>query len=130
MLIKYGRIITMEKFDIRQCAYIGDAVFELFVREICIEKAKTQKTMHNFSIKYVNANFQAHLLNELQDFFSEKEKEIIRRGRNLKISISKKSNPQTHSLASAFEVIVGYFYLYDKDRLKDFFENVKKYLNN
>lgn len=119
----------MIQCDIKQCAYIGDAVWELFIREICIQKAKTQKAMHNFSVKYVNASFQAHLLGELDEFLNEEEKEITRRGRNLKISIGKKNNPQIHSLASAFEVLVGYFYLYDKKRLGELFEIVKKYLN-
>ena len=119
----------MIQCDIKQCAYIGDAVWELFIREICIQKAKTQKAMHNFSVKYVNASFQAHLLGELDEFLNEEEKEITRRGRNLKISIGTKNNPQIHSLASAFEVLVGYFYLYDKKRLGELFEIVKKYLN-
>lgn len=119
----------MVQCDIKQCAYIGDAVWELFVREICIKNAKTQKAMHNFSVKYVNAYFQAHLLAELESFLTEDEKEITRRGRNLKISIGKKNNPQIHSLATAFEVLVGYFYINDKKRLDKFFEIVKKYLN-
>ncbi len=120
----------MEKYGIKQYAYLGDAVWELFIRKICIEKAKTQKAMHDFGVKFVNANFQAHLYDVLQNFLTDEEKEIMRRGRNLKISISKKNNPQIHSLASAFEVIVGYLYLNDKERLVELFENVKKYLNN
>ena len=108
----------MVQCDIKQCAYIGDAVWELFVREICIKNAKTQKAMHNFSVKYVNASFQAHLLAELESFLTEDEKEITR-----------KNNPQIHSLATAFEVLVGYFYINDKKRLDKFFEIVKKYLN-
>ena len=119
----------MEKYDIKQCAYLGDAVWELFIREICITKARTQKAMHDFGIKFVNANFQAHLCDTLDDFLTDEEKEIMRRGRNLKISISKKNNPRIHSLASAFEVLVGYLYLNDKKRLFELFENVKKYLN-
>ncbi len=119
----------MVMFDIKQCAYIGDAVWELFVRELCINKQKSQKAMHNFSVKYVNAAFQAKLLSEIIPFLTEEESEIVRRGRNLKISIGKKSNPQVHSFASAFEVLVGYFYLNDKQRLSEFFEIVKKYLN-
>lgn len=119
----------MIQCDLKQCAYLGDAVWELFVREICITKAKTQKAMHDFSTRYVNASFQAHLLECVVESFNDEEKELLRRGRNLKISINKKSNPRIHSLATAFEVLVGYFYLYDKNRLNDFFEIVKKYLN-
>ena len=120
----------MAQYDIKHFAYIGDAVWELFVRELCVQKCKTQKAMHNFGVRYVNAHFQADLLNQITEFLTDDEREIVRRGRNLKISINKKSNPQIHSLASAFEVLVGYFYLNDKKRLADFFEIVKKYLND
>ena len=117
----------MVEYNIKQCADIGDAVWELYIRELCVQKCKVQKAMHNFGIKYV---IQANLLDKITDFLTDNEREIVRRGRNLKISINKKSNPQIHSLASAFEVLVGYFYLNDKKRLADFFEIVKKYLND
>ena len=120
----------MVEYNIKQCAYIGDAVWELYIRELCVQKCKVQKAMHNFGVKYVNATFQANLLNQITEFLTDDEREIVRRGRNVKISINKKSNPQIHSLASAFEVLVGYFYLNDKKRLADFFEIVKKYLND
>lgn len=120
----------MTSYNIKQCAYIGDAVWELFIRECCVKKIYTQKAMHNFSVKYANANFQAHLLNEIMQFLTDEEKEIVRRGRNLKISINKKNNPQIHSLATAFEVLTGHFYLNDKVRLFEFFEIIKKYLND
>ncbi len=116
--------------DIKQCAYIGDAVWELFVRELCIKKQRSQKAMHNFGVKYVNAIFQAELLNEVMPDLTDEEKDVVRRGRNLKISIGKRNNPQVHSLASAFEVLVGYMYLNNKERLFEFFEIVKKYLND
>ena len=68
----------MIQCDLKQCAYLGDAVWELFVREICITKAKTQKAMHNFSTRYVNASFQAHLLECVVESFNDEEKELLR----------------------------------------------------
>lgn len=119
----------MAEYNLKHCAYIGDAVWELFIRKICIDNAQTQKAMHNFGIRFVNANMQAEILSYLQDFFDENEKEISRRGRNLKISISKKNNPQIHSLATAFEVILGHLYLNNQNRLEEIFEIIKKYLS-
>ena len=118
----------MIQCDLKQCAYLGDAVWELFVREICITKAKTQKAMHNFSTRYVNASFQAHLLECVVESFNDEEKELLRRGRNLKISINKKSNPKIHTLATSFEVLIGYLYLENKQRLNEIFELLKKEL--
>lgn len=118
----------MSEYNLKHYAYLGDAVWELFIREICINSANSQKALHNFGIKFANAHFQAFALSELETLMTNEEKEIVRRGRNLKISISKKSNPQTHSLATALEVIIGYLYINNKARLEEIFEIVKKTL--
>lgn len=114
----------MEKYNLKHYAHIGDAVWELFIREYVINVAKTQKALHNTTIKYVNANFQAEILEKLE--LKENEKELVKRGRNLPLSIGKKNNQATHRFATAFEVLVGYLYLNDKKRLEEIFEFIKK----
>ena len=116
-------------YDIKQFAYIGDSVWDLFIRNKVIKKTKVLNSMHKLSTKYVCANFQAELLLKISDFFNNEENEIIKRGRNIKISINKRNNPQIHSHATAFEAIVGYFYLNNKIRLEELFLFVEPYLD-
>ena len=78
------------------------------------------------TIKYVNAPFQANLINLLDENLTEDEKELIKRGRNLPLTIAKKHNPKIHRLATAFEVLIGYLYINNKDRLNTIFEIIKK----
>lgn len=118
----------MKEHNLKQFAHIGDAVWELFVREFCIDYAFDTKKLHNLTVKYVNAQFQADKLLALENILDDNEKELLRRGRNLKITINKKSNPAIHRAATAFEVLFGYWYLLDKKRLEEIFEIIKKRL--
>ena len=54
-------------FDTKHYAYIGDAVWELFVRKIVIQKTNNQNAMHKLSTKYVCASFQADLIEKITD---------------------------------------------------------------
>ena len=117
------------EYNLKHFAYIGDVVWELFIRELVIKKTASQSKMHKLSIKYVCASKQADILNLITDFLDDSEKEIQKRGRNLKITINKKNNPQIHSLATSFEVVLGYLYLTDKNRLSEILEIIKKNLD-
>lgn len=116
-------------YNLKHYAYIGDCVWELFIREIIITKTQKQDVMHKMSTKFVNAQAQADILEKINDKLSEEELEIQKRGRNLKMTINKKSNPKIHSLATSFEVLIGYWYLNDKKRLNEILEKIKNSIN-
>lgn len=115
-------------YNLKHYAYIGDCVFELFIREIVITKTQKQDLMHKMSTNFVNAQAQADILENIFEHLTEEELEIQKRGRNLKISINKKSNPKIHALATSFEVLIGYWYLNNKTRLDEIFEIIKAQL--
>lgn len=115
-------------YNLKHYAYIGDCVWELFIREIIISKTQKQDIMHKMSTKYVNAQAQADILEKIIEQLNEEEVEIQKRGRNLKITINKKSNPKIHSLATSFEVLIGFWYLNDKNRLNEILEIIKPYI--
>lgn len=116
-------------YNLKHYAYIGDCVWELFIREIIITKTQKQDLMHKMSTKFVNAQAQADILETIFDQLSQEELEIQKRGRNLKITINKKSNPKIHALATSFEVLIGYWYLNDKERLNEILEKIKSSIN-
>ena len=106
----------MNNFDLKQYAYLGDSLWEVIIRRIVIEKTSVQKKMHNLTTLFVNANFQADFLNSIMPLLDEEEKNLAKSARNIKLNINKKNNPQVHSSATAFEAIVGYFYLENKEK--------------
>ena len=117
------------EYNLKHYAYIGDCVWELFIRELVIKKTQRQDIMHKLSTKYVCASFQANILDKISDNLNGDELEIQKRGRNLKITINKRNNPQLHALATSFEVLIGYLYLNNKQRLSEIFEIIKSHLD-
>ena len=105
---QWNILSTKQKYILKHYAYIGDAVWELFVRNLVINKTQILEKMHKLSTKYVCAKFQAELINKIISELSEDELAIQKRGRNLKITINKKNNPLIHSLATSFETVLGY----------------------
>lgn len=98
-------------------AYVGDSVYELFIRTHLINNsnAKPHK-LHIESIKYVKAKAQADILKKITDNLTEEEKDVVRRGRNTENHhVAKNSNVADYSQSTAFEALIGYLYLTKQD---------------
>lgn len=94
-------------------AYIGDAVFELYIREKLVGTTKLKPhKLHIETIKYVKAQAQAEILKNIEEMLTEEEKEIVRRTRNTKNHhLPKNANVNEYMYATAFEGLIGYLYL-------------------
>lgn len=106
-------------------AYVGDAVYELYVRTNLVNKTKLKPhKLHIESIKYVKAQAQADILKEIMDKLTDDEKEIVRRARNAENHhLPKNANVQDYMYSTAFEALIGYLYLTKQnDRLKEILE--------
>ena len=66
----------------------------------------------------VNATFQKDMLNFIMPDLTEDELELARRGRNLPIPVGRKNIQADYRQATAFEVLIGYWYVHDKNRLE------------
>lgn len=103
-------------------AYIGDAVYELYIREHLVQTTNLKPhKLHIESIKHVKAASQAKMLKELEDILTEEEKDIVRRARNTENHhVAKNANPTDYMYSTAFEGLIGYLYLSNqKDRLNE-----------
>ena len=98
-------------------AYVGDCVYELFIRTQLINKTKLNAhKLHVEAIKYVKAQAQAETLKKIDDELTEEEKNIVRRGRNAENHhLPKNANLADYSYATAFEALIGYLYLTKQD---------------
>lgn len=105
-------------------AYIGDAVYEVYIREYLIKNgiAKVEE-LQKESIKYVSAKSQAKILTFLLDnnFLNDVEIDVVMRGRNYKrASHPRNTDIITYKLSSGFEAMIGYLYLNNnKERLDE-----------
>jgi ribonuclease-3 family protein len=114
-------------------AYIGDAIYELYVR-LYLVKGGMEKVngLHKKASSLVNASEQAVYYHKLDNVLTEDEKNIARRGRNVKGShVPKNSGVQEYRLSTGFEALVGYLFLKGKDeRLMEIFEIILNNKNN
>ncbi|MFC4389200.1 Mini-ribonuclease 3 [Gracilibacillus marinus] len=96
-------------------AYIGDAVYEMHIREYLIKLGNVKvQQLHQQAVTYVKATAQAQVI---QQWLSEKhltseEEAVVRRGRNAKSgSIPKNTSVQAYKYSTAFEALLGFLYL-------------------
>ncbi len=95
-------------------AYIGDAVYEIYVRKhVLLGGYANVDMLHRRAVMYVRADGQAKALKALMtDFLSEEEVSLAKRARNHKsASKPKNADPVIYKLATAFEALIGYLYL-------------------
>lgn len=113
-----------ENMNVLSLAYLGDSVWELFIRERVMEglqNANRADKLHKEGIKYVNAFAQAKAVKFLMDenILSEKELALVKRARNHRTATkAKNADAVTYKWATAFEALIGFLYLSDKDRLQ------------
>ncbi len=108
-------------------AYIGDAVYELYIRNKLINETNLKPhKLHIEAIKYVKAKSQAEKLNEIYETLTDDEKDIVRRGRNTQNHhLPKNSNVQEYMYSTAFEALIGYLYLTKQNtRLKEILDKI------
>lgn len=110
---------------LRNYAHLGDAVWEIFVRNYVIFKTSNSKMLHKMTTDRVNAVFQKDMLNFIASQLTEDELELARRARNLPIPIGRRNIQADYRQSTAFETLIGYWYLHDKERLEYFYEVFK-----
>ena len=94
-------------------AYIGDAIFELVVRTVLVERKNTQaEKLHKAATKIVKAETQALLIEAVKDDLTEEELAVYKRGRNAKaVTRAKNATMSEYRRATGFEALMGYLYL-------------------
>nr|WP_244270533.1 ribonuclease III domain-containing protein [Proteiniborus ethanoligenes] len=107
-----------------QLAYVGDAVYELFVRTYLLgTKNISVNELHKEAIEFVKAKAQADIIHNLEDKLTEEEWQMVKRGRNAKSgSAPKNANLLDYKYATGFETLVGFLYLTERyDRILEIF---------
>lgn len=112
-------------------AYLGDAVFEMMVRDYLVKESGLVKTsdFQKEAVKYVSAGSHSSFMHAMltENFFNEAEIGIYKRGRNTK---GNKNESLEHIHSTGFEAIIGTLYLEKNyDRLEMIFKRYKEYIN-
>lgn len=94
-------------------AYMGDAVYELLIRDRIVRSGNRQvNKMHHEAVHYVKASTQARLAQLLEAELSEDERAVMKRGRNAHSNtMAKNASMIDYRMATAFEALLGYLWL-------------------
>lgn len=115
--------MNTKTINIQVLALLGDAVYSLYIREKLIKDGindigKLQKLI----IEYVSAKGEVKALNYLiaNNYLTEEEQDIIKRGRNYKNNNHPKNTDIiTYKLSTGFEALLGDLYINNKERLEE-----------
>jgi len=102
-------------------AYVGDAVYELFIRLVALRHETKVRHLHKMVTGLVKASTQAGILKNIEDQLTEEEQTAAKRGRNAKTGHTpKNATVLDYRLATGFEALLGYlFFTGDDDRLAE-----------
>ncbi|MEM9212838.1 MAG: ribonuclease III domain-containing protein [Cyanobacteria bacterium P01_F01_bin.150] len=99
-------------------AYLGDSVYELYVRGHYLFPARRIHDYHSQVVNAVRAERQAHYLEHcLLSHLTDDELDVVRRGRNASSRPSRKMSAKIYQQSTSFEALLGYLYLTNPDRL-------------
>ena len=121
--------MNVDLINVITLAYLGDAIFEIYIRKFLIGKGIAKvEDLQRESIKFVSAKSQAKILDYLigNNYLNEEELDYIRRGRNYKRdSHPKNTDIITYKMSTGFEAMIGYLYLENKiDRLNEIIDYI------
>ncbi|MBW4473029.1 MAG: ribonuclease III [Stenomitos rutilans HA7619-LM2] len=106
-------------------AYLGDAVYELYVRRWYLLPPQRLQSYHNQVVAQVRAEQQAKHLRSLMPLLTDSELDLVKRGRNAATRHPKRVDPRLYQQATSLETLIGYLYLTDPQRLVQLLANLE-----
>ena len=109
-------------------AYIGDAVFEIYVRRMLVSQGNARVDMlHKKATEYVKSSAQSASYRRIESGLTEEEITIYKRGRNAKSTPPKNADVVEYHTATGLEALIGYIYLSgDINRLDEIMDMILK----
>ena len=103
-----------------ELAYLGDCLYDLYVREHLIAKGGRVRAMHREAISLVCAHAQSQALLRIMDALTDAERDVVRRARNAHQTPPKNADPGEYHHATALEALVGWLYVTgQRERMND-----------
>lgn len=125
----YDKDCNPEQLSPLTLAFIGDTVFDLFVRErlVCLAN-RPVNTLHSLAVTKVKASAQAEAAKKIAPSLSEKELSVFKRGRNAHTNHkAKNASESDYHYATGLEALFGYLYLSGSlERLRELFDLIEE----
>ncbi len=118
--------INPKEYSPLALAYIGDTVYDLFIRTKVLAKGNRHVTeMHKEAVSFVKAHSQSVSAYAIEEVLTEDELRVLKWGRNAKSNtIPKNADVTEYRMATGFETLVGYLYLSGEDERLSYLLNL------
>ncbi|WP_026693303.1 Mini-ribonuclease 3 [Peribacillus kribbensis] len=114
-MLEYDKDLNPNLLNSLALAYMGDAVFESYVRHHLLLKGGIRPhQLHRESTHFVSAKAQSRIIHHFMEdgALSEEETAVVKRGRNAKSgTVPKNTDVQTYRYSTAFEALIGHLFL-------------------
>jgi ribonuclease-3 family protein len=114
-MLQYENYVDAKQLNSLALAYVGDSVFEVYVRRHLLQSGKVRPHfLHREGTRYVSAKAQCQILFRMREdgILTDEENAVVLRGRNAKSgTVPKNTDVQTYRYSTAFEALIGYLYL-------------------
>ncbi len=119
-------LISPDEYSALTLAYIGDCVYELYVRTYLIKDANHNvNDLHKAATKFVCCKAQSELYYKIESLLTDKEAYVFKRGRNTKSHVPKNADMKDYRNATGVEALIGYLYLSrDYDRITELLRHI------
>ena len=103
-----------------ELAYLGDTVYDLYVRTHLVQKGGKVHALHAKAIHLVCAHAQSDAFGRIEPLLSQEESDVARRARNAKQNPPKNADAAEYHRATALEAVIGYLYCMNRqDRIRE-----------
>lgn len=123
--------MTRRERDAAQCspvtlAYLGDAVYELLVREALISRgSQPASSLTAGAAAFVSAHAQSGFYEKIKALLTEDEAAVFRRGRNCGAVGNRHTDPAEYSRATGLEAVFGYLWMSgNEERVRELFAEI------
>lgn len=107
-----GALLPPSQYSALTLAYIGDCIYELYVRTYLLRDAnRNVNALHTAATRYVRCSAQAAFYRRIADSLTDAELAVFRRGRNTKSHVPKNAEMKDYRDATGVEALLGYLYL-------------------
>ena len=93
-----------------ELAYLGDTVYDLYVRSHLVQKGGKVGALHRKAISFVCAHAQAEAFGRIEEMLTEEESAVARRARNANQNPPKNADAGEYHRATALEALLGWLY--------------------
>ena len=94
-----------------ELAYLGDTVYDLYVRSHLVNHGGRVGALHRRAVRYVCAHAQCEALGRVESMLTDEEAAVVRRARNVRQSPPRNADPAEYHRATALEALIGYLYV-------------------